>query len=164
MKKRAICLLCAAGMLIVMACGAYAVSLGDSLITLSYVKDTFLPQAVQQGEAAADKKLQETYDSAKGTLDGLQKGYLAQMTGEETGEAYSASLQARDWSEGDEVALITGSGLLMLSGTAAVSHNGVFIDVTAGSELSSGARLTANHRYLVGEDTLARVKIGRAHV
>lgn len=159
MKKSAARLLCTACALLLMACGAYALSSGDSLVTLSYLKEVFLPEAVQKGEDAANAQLQQTYDDAKDTLDSLQKDYLAQAAGEEAGGSYSAVLQARDWSDGDELALPTGSGLLMLEGTAMVIHNGAFIDVTAGSEVSSGTRLTANHRYLVGEDTLARIAV-----
>ena len=159
MKKAGIRLLCAAGVLILLACGAYALSSGDSLISLNYLKETFLPGAVQQGEEAAGKKLQETYDSAKGTLDTFQGEALAQLTGGEGGTAYSATLQARSWSQGDTVDLYTGSGALMLGGVASVTHSGALIDVTTGGEVPSGSRLTANHRYLVGEDTLAQITV-----
>lgn len=159
MKKSAARLLCAAGVLLLMACGAYALSSSDSLVTLSYLKNVFLPEAVQEGEDAADAQLQQVYDDAENTLDSLQKGYVAQAAGEAAGGTYSAGLQARDWSDGDELVLPTGSGLLMLEGTAMVIHNGVFIDVTAGSEVGSGTRLTANHRYLAGEDTQARITV-----
>lgn len=159
MKKSAIRLLCAVVVLIIMACGALALSSGDSLITLSYLKNTILPKMVQQGEAAASAKLQETYNSAKSTLDNLQKGYLSGTPGGETSGVYSDSFQARTWSEGDVVKLPTGSGALMLAGTATVTHSGAVIDVTDGSEVPSGGRLTANHRYLAGEDTTAQITI-----
>lgn len=159
MKKPIIRLLCAAGVLTLLACGAYALSSGESLISLGYLKDTIFPSAVQQGENAANQKLQETYDSAKGALDRVQEDTLAQLTGGEGGTTYSATLQARNWSQGDTVDLYTGSGALMLGGVASVTHSGALIDVTTGSEVPSGAKLAANHRYLVGEDTLARVSI-----
>lgn len=159
MKKNAARLLCAAGVLVLMACGAYALSSSDSLVTLSYLKNVFLPEAVQQGENTADVQLQQAYDDARDTLDSLQKGYLAQATGEEGEGSYSAVLQAMDWSDGDELTLPTGSGLLMLAGTAMVIHDGAFIDITAGSEVASGTRLIANHRYLTGEDTQAQVAV-----
>lgn len=159
MKRPVFRLTCALAVLALMACGAYALSSGDSLISLSYLKNTFLPQAVSRGEQAADEKLQQTYDSAKDTLDQLQKGYLAQMTGDEEGGTYSADLQARDWTEGDRVEVPTGSGVLMLEGTASVVHSGAFIDVTTGGEVPSGGRLTPYHRYLAGEDTLAEITV-----
>lgn len=159
MKRPALRLACAMTVLALLACGAYALNTGDSLISLSYLKNTFLPQATAQGELAAENKLQETYGSAKDTLDQLQKGYLAQLTGDGEGGLYSGTLQARDWNEWDEVEVPTGSGVLMLAGTASVSHGGSFIDVTTGEEVPSGGRLTANHRYLAGEDTLARITV-----
>ncbi len=159
MKKSAARLLGAVGVLVLMACGALALSSGDSLVTLSYLKNTFLPSAVETGAAAANAKLQEIYDSAKGTLDDLQKGYLAGITGGDAGVGYSASFQPQSWNEGAVVELPTGSGVLMLAGGVTVSHSGAVIDVTAGAEVPSGSRLTANHRYLVGEDTTARMTI-----
>ena len=157
MKKSVIRLAVAAGLLLVMACGGYALSAGDSLITLSYLRDVFLPQAVQQGEDAAQQALQDTYDEAEDTLNRLQKDYLAEITGEDG--LYSSSFKARTWSEGDVVELPTGSGVLMLGGTAAVVHNGALVDVTEGIEVPSGSRLTAKHRYLAGENTLVQIKI-----
>ena len=164
MRKTAIRLATALGVLLLLACGALALSSGDSLISLSYLKSTFLTDAVAKGEAAAGAKLQETYDAAKSTLDALQKVYLGQSAG--TSGNYSGSLQPRMWGEGDRLELYTGSGVLMLAGTATVTHNGAFIDVTAGAEVASGAKLSANHRYLAGEDTTAQltVRSGAAHL
>ena len=157
MKKRTLRLALLAGILLALACGAYALSSGDSLISLSYLKSTFVPNALEQGEEAAGDKLQETYDKAKSTLDALQQGYLGQDTG--ASGSYSATLQPRSWSGGDKVELCAGSGLLMMSGTALVTHSGAFIDITEGSEVASGSRLSAGHRYLAGEDTSAVITV-----
>lgn len=157
MKKPAVRLLISLAALAALACGAYALSTGDSLITLSHLTNTFMPAAVQRGEAAVDQKLQETYDSAKSTLDALQQEKLGQSAG--VSGNYSGTLQARGWSEGDALELYTGSGVLLLTGAVTVTHSGAFIDVTTGSEVASGTRLTANHRYLAGEDTQATLTI-----
>ena len=157
MKKAGIRLAAALGVLLLLACGAFALSSGDSLISLSYLKSTFLPSAVTKGESAAGAKLQETYNAAKSGLDALQQGYLGQSSG--TSGNYSGALQPRDWRQGDQLELYTGSGVLMLAGSAAVTHNGAFIDVTEGAEVASGARLSANHRYLAGEDTTAQITV-----
>ena len=61
MKKRMIRLLCAAGVLAAMACGAWAVTSPDGLVSLSYLNNTFLPSAVEKGTTAAYHKLQQTY-------------------------------------------------------------------------------------------------------
>jgi hypothetical protein len=158
MKRKMLQLSCAVGVLALLACGAAALSAGDSLVTLSYLKNTFLPNAVQQGETAANAKLQETYDSAKATLDQLQKEYTGTDTGA-TEALYNNAFQGGNWSDGDVLTLPTGSGVMLLNGSATVTHNGAFIDVTAGSEVVSGGQLTANHRYLVGEDTTAKVTV-----
>lgn len=47
----------------------------------------------------------------------------------------------------------------MLEGTASVTHNGVLVDVTEGTEVASGSRLTAGHRYLAGEDTTVQAQV-----
>ena len=61
--------LCGLAAAVVLGCGAYALGGGDSLVTLSYLNGTFLPAAQSKGEAAGSQKLQQTYDSAKQTLD-----------------------------------------------------------------------------------------------
>jgi len=139
--------------LALLAGAAYAASAGDSLISLSYLKNTFFPGAVQKGESRADQMLQDTYDKALDQLD-------AAAPGGGGGAGLSGStLEPRLWSDGEVVTLPTGSGFLLLEGSAGVTHSGAVVDVTAGAELASGARLTAGHRYLVGEDTTASVAV-----
>lgn len=158
--KRYVRSLAAALVVALLAGSAYALSSGDSLITLSYLRDTFLPKAVQAGEQAAEDALHQTFDQAKGQLD---SGEGSQSSGQ-TGGLYSATLQQRDWSDGETIALTTGGGFLMGQGSASVSHDGAVIDITEGAEIPSGASLTAGHRYLVGEGTRAQITIlsGRA--
>ncbi len=131
--------------------GAYAAASGDSLISLSYLRESFFPKAVQAGEEAGNKLLQQTYDNALATLD----------AGEGAGAAgsYSDTLQRREWPDGQIVTLPTGAGFLMLDGSATLVHTGAVIDVTAGGEVPSGSALTRNHRYLVGENTNAAVTV-----
>lgn len=139
---------------VLLTAGVYAAASGDSLISLSYLQKTFFPQAVQAGQAAADKALQDVYDKGKAQLDAAAGGAAG-----ETGGLYSDTLQERAWSDGQTLSLPTGSSFLLLDGSAAVTHSGAVIDVTTGTEAASGARLQANHRYLVGEDTTASVAI-----
>lgn len=145
--------------LALLAVGAYAVSANDSLISLSYLRDVFFPEAVQAGEKAADQALQKTYDSA---LDELDAAHSAAVNGGGGGSGdgfYSDTLQARSWTDGQAIALSTGSSFLMLEGSASVTHTGAVIDTTDGAEAASGAVLRAGHRYLVGEDTSAKVTV-----
>lgn len=130
----------------------YAAVSGDSLISLSYLQKTFFPQAVQTGEKAGNELLQDTYEKAKSSLDAAQVGSGAAGSSSDT-------LQRRTWTDGQTIHLTTGAGFLMLDGSAAVTHNGVVVDVTAGEETTSGAVLVKNHRYLVGEGTTAAVEI-----
>jgi len=139
--------------LALLACGVLALSEGDALVSLSYLKETFFSQAAEKGEEAAEKKLQEAYDAAVGKLEGTEDGVAAAPKLE------SAGLESRDWSEGDVLTLTTGGGFLLLEGTAQVEHGGAVVDVTAGTEAASGSKLAVNHRYIVGEDTSAQVKI-----
>lgn len=140
--------------LVLLAGAAYAASSGDSLISLSYLRDTFFPSAVQAGEEAGEKALQDSYDKAAAQLDAAQSGVGGIGTG-----SFSGSLQRRDWSDGQIITLTTGGGFLLLDGAATVVHTGAVVDVTAGTELASGGTLVQNHRYLVGEDTSAAVTV-----
>ena len=139
---------------LMLTAGSYAAVSGDSLISLSYLRDTFFPQAVQTGENAANKAMQETYDSAKAQLDAVHGG-----AGEGASGPSSDTLQRRAWTDGQIISLSTGAGFLMLDGSATVVHTGAVIDVTAGTEVSSGSALAQNHRYVVGENTDAAVTI-----
>lgn len=130
--------------------GTYAALTGDSLVSLSYLRDAFFPSAVQKGEEAANKALQKTYDSAKTQLDAVSEGENAN---------YSDTLQRREWPDGQIITLPAGAGFLLLDGSANLVHTGAVIDVTAGTEVASGSTLALNHRYLVAENTEAAVTV-----
>ena len=56
--------------------------------------------------------------------------------------------------QGDILSGATGLQAVVLAGNVNVQFSsGAVVDVTTGSEVQSGAALTANHRYLVAEDT-----------
>ena len=141
---------------LLLTAGAYAAVSGDSLITLSYLRDTFSPKAVQAGEEAGDKLLQETYDKAKTQLDAAYKGNGGTPVG--TGSS-SDTLQRREWPDGQIITLSTGSSFLLMDGSANLVHTGAVVDVTAGAEVPSGSALVQNHRYIVGESTDAAVTV-----
>lgn len=137
--------------LVLLAVGARAATAGDSLISLSYLQSTFFPKAAQAGEEAANKALQKTYDSAKAQLDAVHGG----SAGSTSLGNYSGTLGQRQWSDGQTITLPTGDSFLMIEGFVDLSHTGVVVDTTDGTEVPTGGQLTANHRYLVGEDTTA---------
>lgn len=132
---------------------AAALSQGDSLISLSYLKETFIPNMVTQGTTAAQSKLDAVYQTA---LDELDKANQ-QTPGGAGEELYSEDLRTRSFVRGDSLTLDMGSGFLLYAGQASVSHNGAVIDVTDGAEVPSGSALQTGHRYLVGENTTAAV-------
>ena len=116
----------------VLAGGALAAS-GDGPVSLRYLIQVFFPQAVQEGEEAANQMLEESYDAASAAL--------AQLAGGEGGDSsllYSADLRPREWYDGQMIGLTTGSGVLLVQGAASVTHNGAVVDVTEGTEVLSG--------------------------
>lgn len=130
-----------------------ALSEGDSLISLSYLKQTIMPNVVSKGTAAEQNALNDTYNEA---LEALDKADQETVAGS-AGGLHSEDLRSRDYQRDDRLQLETGSGVLMLGGVATVSHDGTVIDITKGSPISSGSVLQEGHRYLVAEDTQAVV-------
>lgn len=155
MKRSLLGVCTALGLTVAMACGVYALNTGDSLITLSFLTDRFIPEAVEVGADEAKELLDETYDEAVEELDETREELMDLLTGSEG--LYSGTLTPKKWNCADVITLETGAGFLMGQGVAQVNHDGVVIDVTQGTEIPSGSELEANHRYLVGEETLADV-------
>lgn len=145
-------LLAALGAAAVLTGAAGALSAGDSLISLSYLTQTYIPAIVAQGTQIHEEKMEQAYDAAAQTLEQVSKMEL-----DDSGKTYSNSFSSEVYTRGDHVLLETGSGFWMGSGTAIVSHNGVFVDVTAGETVPTGCALTPGHRYLTGEDTDALI-------
>lgn len=128
----------------------------DPLISLNYLKETFIPKLMGQAEDELDP-LDNVYDQASADLKEKSDRYMAQASGnEDSGFLYSAGFYDSAFRRADTVTLPTGSGFILREGAAKVTHNGTVVDVTAGTLLTSGGKLTANHRYLVGEDTSAQ--------
>lgn len=140
---------------VLLTAGVYAAASGDSLISLSYLNNTFFPNAVKAGEEASDKLLDKALDDALAQLDAAGQ---APTVGGGTGLS-SDTLQRREWSDGQIITLSTGGVFVLLDGSATLVHTGVVVDVTDGTEAASGGKLTLNHRYLVGENTDAAVTI-----
>ena len=140
--------------LLLLAAGAYAATSGDSLVSLSYLRDTFSAKGVQAGEEAGNRLLQKTYDEAKAKLDAAFRGSGGAASG-----SSSETLQRREWPDGQIITLSTGSVFVLLDGSANVVHTGAVVDVTTGVEAASGSSLIQNHRYIVGESTDAAVTI-----
>lgn len=110
----------------VLACAALtgaalALSTGDSLISLSYLNDTYIPTVVAQGTKAADEKLIQAYQAASQKLDEVNQGYGVQQG---SGGSYSADLRSRDMVRGDQLKLPTGRWYSWRRAPAPLSHRG----------------------------------------
>ena len=86
---------------VMLTAGAYAAVSGDSLVSLSYLKSTFFPGAVQAGEEASDKVMEKALDDALAQLDAAVQ---TPGGGEGTG-TFSDTLQRREWSDGQILTL-----------------------------------------------------------
>ena len=156
--KKLIAVLLAAAVLAAGA-GAYAAGVldGTSLVSLSYLKSTWLPEAQTQAEERVETDTQKIYDEALSALEKRHASYLALARGE---QAYAAALTDLRFKKGDVVTLTAGSGWMPLAGSVTLSVSGTaVVDVTAGSTLASGDALTPRHRYLAGENTSASLTV-----
>lgn len=143
MKKRVLCIallfLLSAGVLWAVAAGG---DTSDPLISLSYLNGTYA----------------STVDTAVNTrLDASD----AAITAAVTGTASSGNACAETWTQtrlkaADVLSGSAGLNVLVLAGSMNVTFaSGAVVDATAGATISSGTTLTAQHRYLVAEDTSA---------
>lgn len=153
MKKRMRVLLAAAAALVVMGAGASALAGSDSLISLSYLTQTFQPSAQKQADAVGEAAVQKAYDQAMKDLDALAQG------GNGDSRPYSSDLRSRSYARGDALTIQAGAGLMVFSGDLSVTHDGALVDVTEGKEAPSGSHLTAGHRYLAAENTTVKVTV-----
>ena len=131
----------------------YAIAAGggadDPLVSLSYLNSTYastLDTAVNQKLDAADQALTA---AATQKLQGLTASAAA-------GANCAATWTETRLKEADILSGIAGTNVLLLAGSVRADFSsGAVVDVSAGTELTTGTNLTAGHRYLVAEDTTA---------
>ena len=153
MKKPAVVLLAAA----ILVSGAVVYAAGESLISKSYLSNIYIPDVEKQVTQRVEEKTEDTYQSALTDLNQKHSTYLALAGGE---QSYAASLTDLRFKKGDVVTLSTGSGGMLLAGSASLTVSGsAVVDVTAGQTAASGSSLTLRHRYLAGENTTAGITI-----
>lgn len=145
----AICVLLLVGTVIAAGLGA-----DDSLISLSYLEQIFIPKAVDEGIKKVNAAQDAAYDKAQAALDSLAAGYLAQA-GVGGNVGYSANYARKSFALYDELTLESGSGILVEAGSLKLTHSGTVVDVTIGQTVPSDCVLTVGHRYLVAEETQA---------
>lgn len=149
----------AAGLLALVLCITVALAAGgdagDPLVSLSYLQDLFS----QTVDTAAGNRMDEAdtalQDTAQQRLDAMSSA-----VGAAAGQQYAPSLTEVTWKEGDALTGATGLLVIPFTGDLQASFgSGAIIDVTAGTEIPSGTTLTANHRYIVAENTVAHFTV-----
>ena len=147
MKKAGAILL--AGAILV---GSGAVLAADqSLVSKSYVNSTFTDQALERAEGRLEELTGAIYNQALNQLNAKHSAYLAQAGG-------TSGLNDLRFKKGDVLTLTSGSGVMLLAGSATAS-GGVLVDATAGNTVDSGGGLTARHRCLAGESAAVAVTV-----
>ena len=131
-------------------------SAGDPLISLSYLQDTFLPQA----ETAVDGRL----DAADETLRGEMQTRLDAMTSAAmaaAGQNFAPIAQETTLNEGDVLSGAAGLSAVPFAGDVTLSVTaGTVIDASTGKEVPSGTVLSPYHRYIVAENSVANFTAG----
>lgn len=151
MKKAAAILL--AGTILV-SCGAVVAAGDQSLVSKSYVDGTFTTQALEQVSKRAEAQMSTAYNQALSDLNSKHNTYLSQAGSGSGGTSSSSGLNDLRFKKGDVLTLSSGSGVMLLAGSATAS-GGALIDTTSGTVVSSGSGLTARHRCLAGETAVA---------
>ena len=125
------------------AAAASAGTASDPLISKSYIDSTY------SGLVLTDPL--KTLSDAMAVLK-----YKLAVAGQSKAKGVSYSVAA----PGGTVTLSAGSGLVLASGSANLnSCNGTFIDLSDGTVISTGQKLTSGHRYIAAENTSATVSI-----
>lgn len=133
--------------------GALAAGLGtgDSLISLSWLEQAFIPDAVKQGVQRLQDTLNGVWQAADETLDRLADEYLHKVGAGQSG-GYSSAYGRKTFSVLDVITLQSGSGVIVEAGSVMLD-SGTVVDVTEGKEQAAGTYLTAGHRYIVAEES-----------
>ena len=123
----------------------------DPLLSLSYLEGIFT-QSVDNG---VNSKLESADTALRGELNGKLDAMEAAAQAA-AGQNYAPLFTEADLKEGDILTGPTGLTVIPLAGNVRMDvQYGAVVDATDGREVASGATLTANHRYIVAEESLA---------
>ena len=127
----------------------------DPLISLSYLQGTFRDKVDRSVDHKLDTSDKAAYAQAESALRAAISAAEANVGGN-----VADTFTERRLKQGDILSGATGLQVIVLAGNVTAQFSsGAVVDVTAGSEIQSGAALTANHRYLVAEDTSAQFTV-----
>lgn len=159
MRKRAVAVLMAATILctaVTMAAGGTA---GDPLVSKSYTDGTYVPQVAAAADKAAGERLDAVYQAAEDRLRAKQALFAARAGVLSGDGAYHPAFGDIRVKRGDTLQVSTGSGFLLLAGTADLAcPSGKVLDLSNGWEKTTGA-LVEGRRYLAVEDTVATLTV-----
>lgn len=156
MKKKLIAAVTLSALLVT-ALGAALAAPGDGtdpFVTLSYLTGAWSAGLEADMLKQAQAATAETEKAAFDKLDALAGSYLAQAGGGEYADTYERMTLAR----ADRLDLPTGASIQFENGVCElVFASGCLVDVTDGSTLSAGGKLTAGHRYVAAENTACTI-------
>ena len=113
MKRLAVGLL---SLLILVSAAAVCAAGGESLVTQSYLEDTYVPDVLEQAEGRVEERTQSAYQAALSELDSLHSAYLGEWS-------YAPAMTDLRFKEGDVIRLPAGSGAMLLAGSAQLSYS-----------------------------------------
>lgn len=123
----------------------------DPLISLSFLNKTFTASVDKSASEALDRSDRTLYDGAEAQWKKILAAAEASV-----GTDYTAVFKESRLKQDDILSGPTGLQIVLLAGSMKVEFSsGAVVDVTTGKEITSGSALSANHRYLVAEDTAA---------
>lgn len=138
MKRKEVITLFLVGSLlsgIVAVAATEAGAAANPLVTLNWLKNTFIPNTETEMKDYIDQKFDQLLSADK----------------------QGTELRVK---RADVLELKSGSALVPLAGEVNIAIGaGTVVDVTAGEELPSGGATAANHRYVVAEDSQAEVSV-----
>ena len=126
---------------------------GNPLISLDYLTNVFA--------STAERAAQERVDAAGEAI--YRMADTQWRAGVAAAETSASAVCTQGWTEtrlkqGDILSTLTGTQVLLLAGdVSAQNASGAVVDATDGVVLPSGTPLKQMHRYLVAEDTIARI-------
>ena len=151
--KRILAVIILAALLI---CGgaAYAVTgggAGDPLVSLSFLRETFVEDLLTRSKTKAGAKLQEVYDEADERLAYLEPVAPADAS-------YAGSFTQLSFNTGGWVSLTQFASFVPTYGTFSASvEKGSLIDLTDASEVFDSCALSAGKRYFASEGSVVKI-------
>lgn len=122
----------------------------DPLLSLSYLEGIFRPEVNRTIDTALDISDQEILQDTQTSLQQMANDIQVSK------ENFATVAQQVTLNERDTLSGSTGLCVTAHAGSIVVQvASGTVVDVTIGQEVASGATLTANHRYVIAEDSTA---------